>query len=192
MENNEPFSESKILKKIDSRPDFFNLSKIGLIVDCSKLRFDCDSKPTDTNHYYFSDRKIEQVISGYSNPIDNEKTLNNSIYLRQPYTNSIFKDKKIYIYIREEKRPENYSDKTKRHFLSSHSSNQFGQSTTFHWDIEDRSLFSRLCFLQSTSSQLFLILRLSKDDYYFKDLFDKGESKISEYISIEALHFYFK
>jgi hypothetical protein len=192
MENIPPFSETKILKTNNSRPDFFDLTKIGLVVDCSNLRFECSSKPIEINQYYFSDRKIEQVISGYSEPIDNEVTLNNSIYLRQPYANLMFKDKEMYIHIREEKKPEDYSARTNRHFLTSHTSSKLGQQTAFHWSIDDRSLFTRLCLLQSSSSKLFLTLRLSKNDNYFKDLIDKGETKISEFISIEALHFHFK
>ena len=156
------------------------------------LRFQCNSKPVDPRQYYFSDRQIDQVISGDSDPIDNEKTLNNSVFLRQPYTNRVFKDKKIYIYIAEKKKPEDYSAKTNRHFLTSHNSSKVGQQTTFLWSIDDRSLFSRLCFLQSSSSQFFLTLTLRKDENYFKDLVDKGESKISELIFIEALHSHFK
>ena len=192
MENKPPFSETKILKSLEPRVDYFDLAKIGLIIDCSNLRFECSSKPVETNQYYFSDKKIEQAISGYSEPIDNEITLNNSIYLRQPYTNLMFKDKEMYIHIKEEKKPEDYSARTNRHFLYSHTSSKLGQETAFHWTIDDRSLFTRLCLLQSSSSKLFLTLRLSKDDNYFKELIDKGETKISEYISIEALHFHFK
>ena len=192
MEKTPPFSETKILKNFDSRPDFFDLTKIGLVVDCSNLRFECTSKPIETNQYYFSDKKIEHAISGYSDLIDNELTLKNSENLRQPYTNLIFKDKEIYSHIREEKKPEDYSARTNRHFLTSYNSSKVGQQTAFYWVIDDRSLFTRLCFLQSSSSKLFLTLRLSKDDNYFKDLIDKGETKISEFISIETLHFHFK
>ena len=193
MENDQPYSESRIVEKMDPPLcDYFELSQIGITVDCKNLRFECNSKPIDTKQYYFSDRVIEQVISGDTDPIDNEKTLNNFVYSRQPYTNTIFKDKKFYIHIREQKRSENHSSRTNRHFLSSNYSSKNGQSTIFQWAIDDRSLFSRLCFLQSTSSQLFLTLRLCKDENYFKDLVDKGESKISKFISVEALHFHFK
>jgi hypothetical protein len=192
MENKPPFAESKILKNLNPHPDFFNLTKIGMIVDCGNLRFECSSMPIETNQYYFSDKKIEQAISGYSEPIDNEVTLNNSTYSRQPYTNLMFKDKEIYIHIKEEKKPEDYSARTNRHFLYSHTSSKHGQQTAFHWVIDDRSLFTRLCLLQASSSKLFLTLRLSKDDNYFKELIDKGENKINDFIALESLHFHFK
>jgi len=191
MEDNHPFSESKTILNLDPRPDFFDLTKIGLEIDCSKLRFQCNSKPTDTINYYYSDREIEQAILGYSVPIDNEKTLNNSVFLRQPYTNRVFKDKEIYIHIREKKKPENFPAKTNRHYLTSHDSIKLGQQTTFNWAVDDRSLFTRLCFLQSSSSKLFLTIRLGKDDNYFKDILDKGDTKISEFIVIESLQFHF-
>lgn len=171
--------------------DYFDLVKIGLLVNCKNLKFRFSSKPSDPNNYLLSDRKIEQEISGYSNEVDNEPILKDSVFLKQPNANIFFKNKKIYVYFRESERRVEKSTNHSRHFLCPRYSKYKEEQISFSWFIEDRSLFTRLCVLNSSSSKLNLTLTLGKNDLYFKELIQNNENELSSPIMVQSVDFYF-
>ena len=112
--------------------------------------------------------QTEQVISGWSDPVDNS-SLPTAVYKRQPFSNKLFEGISLYIHIAEEKpHPglEPFSIHTHYH------KDKF--TVTLHWKISDRSFFTRL--VNQLTVRPFLTMEVTtdlEDGYFEKYLIDE-------------------
>jgi hypothetical protein len=174
----------------NSAGDYYELPKVSLIIECSQLKFSGSSRPADPDNYKFSNRKIEQALSGLSQPVNNENVLKDSINKKQEYTNNFFKNKEIFIHISESKRKDWQKDNSKRHFLHSYKNKNQELKISFYWEIDDRSLYTRLCLFKSNSVKIKLILRLSESESHFKQI-GSTDLEAKNFMFVESVDFYF-
>lgn len=120
-------------------------SRLLLKITANKAKYSYSRKPENPFNILSKSNVIEQGIFGDSEIIDNS-LLNERVYARQPNTNKIFEGESIYVCLREKKPMTELLDP-----FSIHNRYWKGKlSTTFMWDIEDRSFFTRLVILLNT------------------------------------------
>lgn len=105
--------------------------------------------------------KTEQVISGFSEPVDNSN-LSPSVYRRQPNANKVFEGQHIYVHIFEEAPHPHLPP-----FLLHTRYFKEKLTITFDWRVSDRSLFTRLVSQLSFKPYLTIELTTSLEDDVF-------------------------
>jgi len=192
VENNNFFEDDEESSADSPTIQHLNLVKIGIVISCDDLRYRCISRPERYDDFLNSERKIEQILCGQSKPIDNVHQLYKSTLDRQPNTNEFFLGQQIFINLREGKKPNYVTGSMRMHHLLFRTVGNKNVGFTFDWLIDDRSLFTRMCILKSTNSMLKIIIRIRKNDGFFREL--KNSTHIEEKfnIPVEDVHFNFE
>jgi len=125
--------------------------------------------------------KTEQVISGYSEPVDNS-TLPAVVYKRQPFSNKIFEGRSLYLQIVEgAPNPVLYPFYIHTRYYKDE------LTVTLDWKISDRSFFTRL--INQLSSKPFLTMEVTTDiaDKDFEKYLSDTSLKLPDVIGVTSL-----
>jgi len=174
---------------------YYDFVKVALTINCSDLMFQYSTKPARPDKYLDAERNIEQIFCGYSEPIHNEIRLPKGVVARQPNANKYFANKKIFVLLQEKKNTYK-SNLIRLHHLRIEPRKNKEPSITFDWHIDDRSLFTRICFMKTNSTIMHLTFRINAKEAYFKNLNsiaieNKNETE-KEIFPVEDLQFHFE
>lgn len=125
--------------------------------------------------------KTEQVVSGYSEPVDNS-TLPAVVYKRQPFSNKLFEGVSLYVHIVEEQpNPVLYPFYIHTRYFKDE------LTVTLDWKISDRSLFTRL--VNQLSVKPFLTMEVTTDiaDKDFEKYLIDTSLKLPNVIGVTSL-----
>ncbi len=125
--------------------------------------------------------KTEQVISGYSEPVDNA-TLPTVVYKRQPFANKLFEGTSLYIHF-----VEGQASQTLYPFYVHNYYVKDKLSTTIDWKISDRSFFTRLVNLLAVKPFLTLEVTTDLEDKEFKKYCEDSSLKLPNVIGVTSL-----
>lgn len=146
-----------------------------------RVSFHFSQKRVDPFDALNKELKTEQVITGYSEPVDNS-SLPEIVYGRQPFSNKIFEGTSLYVHIVEE---------PPKSLLS-----PFYLHTRYHkdeltvsldWKVSDRSFFTRL--VNQISAKSFLTIEVTTDiaDKDFEKYLSDKNLKLPSVIGITSL-----
>jgi len=152
----------------------FRITKENVAFRFSQKRIN----PFDLSNKEF---KTEQVISGYSEPVDNS-SLPAVVYQRQPFANTMFQGSNVFVHFAEKVpnplvspfyfHPDYYKNKL---------------SMTLKWNISDRSFFTRLVNLLSLQSYLTLEVTTDMEDKEFEKFCLDPSLQLPNLIGITSL-----
>jgi len=146
-----------------------------------RVGFHFSQKRVDPFDVLNKELKTEQVVSGYSEPVDNS-TLPTVVYKRQPFANKIFEGVSLYIHIVEE------TPNPVLHPFYFHTRYHKDELTlTLAWKVSDRSFFTRL--VNQLSSKPFLTMVVTTDiaDKDFEKYLKDTSLKLPEVMNITSL-----
>lgn len=125
--------------------------------------------------------KTEQVISGYSEPVDNA-TLPPVVYKRQPFANKLFEGLSLYInFVEGQASQTQYPFYIHNHYVKDR------LSTTLDWKISDRSFFTRLVNLLAVKPFLTVEVTTDLEDKKFKKYCEDPSLKLPKVIGVTSL-----
>jgi hypothetical protein len=157
-------------------------SRLLLRITASKAKYSYSRKPENPFNILSKSNVIEQGIFGNSEVVDNS-SLNERVYARQPNTNKIFEGESIYVCLREKKPTIEMLDP-----FSIHNRYWKGKlSTTFMWDIEDRSFFTRLVLLLNTRGFIDIEVTTDINDEEFSKYCMDGASELPNVIKVKSV-----
>ncbi len=174
----------------NSRSDYFQSVRLAFRIQPEDVYFLFKSEPADLNHRLLSESKLEQVIQGYSQFICGKEILGERISERQPFTNTVFNEKKFFIHIKEEPKDERLP-KLRPHSLSVYYNYKKECKITFHWKISDRSFFTRLLNAVAVNKTLTVVLFLQKMDDFFQQYAEDSTIELPKVFIVEGLNFTF-
>lgn len=146
-----------------------------------RVGFHFSQKRVDPFNVLNKELKTEQVVSGYSEPVDNS-TLPTVVYKRQPFANKLFEGKSLYIHI-----VEGVPDPVLYPFYFHNHYYKDELTVTLHWKISDRSFFTRL--VNQLSVKPFLTMEVTTDiaDKDFEKYLTDTSLKLPDVIGVTSL-----
>jgi hypothetical protein len=150
---------------------FFSMTAVRFKFKLTKenVGFHFSQKRVDPFDGLNRELKTEQVVSGYSEPVDNS-TLPAVVYKRQPFANKMFEGVSLYIHIVEQPPHQLLYP---FYFHTRYYKDEL--TITLDWKVSDRSFFTRLVNQLSTKSFLTMEVTTDMADKDFeKYLIDKS------------------
>lgn len=157
-------------------------SRLILRITANRAKYSYSRRPENPFNILSKSNVIEQGIFGNSEIVDNS-SLSERVYARQSNTNKIFEGKSIFVCLREKKRTDTFLEP-----FSIHNRYLKGKlSTTFMWDIDDRSFFTRLVLLLNTKGSIDIEVTTRLNDVEFSKYCLEEETQLPDVIGVRSV-----
>lgn len=175
-----------------SRPeakDYYHAIRVLFTLRGSSALFTYDSRMDDKVMLHRTRvSKVEQTISGYAEAVAIKKSRISS-HEDLGEAERLFVGKKLYVHINE--RPKTEMDERWSYSLVLNAI-QGEYRPTFHWYLDDRSLFTRISMALIQEKKIIFDIRLRDTDFYFRQLRISESKNTSAVLRLLGLRFWIK